>query len=176
MRLKLQDCMTVAVFKSLYQFLGINFERPEYVHTFHSCSPLISHAHYRHSTVFNSTAYKALALRFDLWSRAPTEVLQLYFEHFRQLLTVSRFKRFNTLHCLKKANLVRRILHAMKANTFDSSINPEIFGQFTGDDAKQNDADLRLKSAQRRSVRSYSTIGTSKSRKYIQTHSMGIRF
>lgn len=129
LRLKLQDCMTVAVFKSLFQFLGINFERPEYVHPLFSCSQLTSQSHYRHSTVFNSTAYKALALRFDLWSRAPTAVLKLYFEHFRHLLTVSRFKRFNTLHCLKKANLVRRILHALKANTFDSSINSEIFGQ-----------------------------------------------
>jgi hypothetical protein len=85
---------------------------------------------YRHSTVFNSTAYKALALRFDLWSRAPQEVLLLYLEHFRDLLTVSRFKRFNTLHCLKKANLVRRILHAIKANTFDTAVNPEILGAF----------------------------------------------
>jgi hypothetical protein len=87
---------------------------------------------YRHSTVFNSTAYKALALRFDLWSRAPKEVLQLYLEHFRDLLTVSRFKRFNTLHCLKKANLVRRILHVIKANTFDTAVNPEILGESAG--------------------------------------------
>lgn len=31
LRLKMQDCMTVPVFKALYQFLGINFEKPEYV-------------------------------------------------------------------------------------------------------------------------------------------------
>ncbi|GHJ86512.1 hypothetical protein NliqN6_2914 [Naganishia liquefaciens] len=108
LRLKLQDCMTVPVFKTLYQFLGINFDKPE------------------HSTVYNSTAYKALALRFDLWTKAPIEVLKLYFQHFRYLLTVSRFKRFNILHCLKKATLVRRILNSLKANTFDSVINEEI--------------------------------------------------
>ncbi|KAJ9116880.1 hypothetical protein QFC22_004537 [Naganishia vaughanmartiniae] len=108
LRLKMQDCMTLSVFKTLYHFLGINFEKAE------------------HSTVFNSTAYKALALRFDLWARAPIEVLELYFAHFQHLLTVSRFKRFNVLHCLKKAGLVRKLLHALKANTFDSILNPQI--------------------------------------------------
>lgn len=57
------------------------------------------------------------------------EVLKLYFQHFRYLMTVSRFKRFNILHCLKKATLVRRILHALKASTFDSAITDEILGK-----------------------------------------------
>jgi hypothetical protein len=29
LRLKMQDCMTVSVFKTLYHFLGINLEKPE---------------------------------------------------------------------------------------------------------------------------------------------------
>ncbi|KAJ9113849.1 hypothetical protein QFC19_000042 [Naganishia cerealis] len=74
---------------------------------------------------------KALALRFDLWARAPVEVLELYFAHFQHLLTVSRFKRFNVLHCLKKAGLVRRLLHALKANTFDSTLTPQILGRLS---------------------------------------------
>lgn len=56
-------------------------------------------------------------------------MLKLYLQHFRYLLTVSRFKRFNILHCLKKATLVRRLLHALKANTFDSAVNGEILGK-----------------------------------------------
>jgi hypothetical protein len=126
--------MTVPVFKALYQFLGINFEKPEYGTAFDDRLRLLTPCVYfhRHSTVYNSTAYKALALRFDLWARAPVEVLKLYFQHFQYLLTVSRFKRFNILHCLKRATLVRRILHALKANTFDSAINEEILGEDTG--------------------------------------------
>jgi hypothetical protein len=123
--------MTVPIFKALYQFLGINFEKPEYATAFDNRFRVLTVYFHRHSTVYNSTAYKALALRFDLWARAPVEVLKLYFQHFQYLLTVSRFKRFNILHCLKRATLVRRILHALKANTFDSTINEEILGKDT---------------------------------------------
>lgn len=108
LRTKLPDMMSEQVFKILFSALGINVERPET------------------ATIFNSAAYRTIALRMDLWSRCPPPILELYFDHFIALMSTSKYKRFNISRCFKRASLIRKLTHALKANLFDPSCLPSI--------------------------------------------------
>lgn len=117
--------MTVSTFQTLFLPLGINFDKPD------------------NATILNSAAYKALALRLDLWSRANQDVLEAFCLHFEHLLITSRHKRFNILKCFKKVAIVRAFMFALKANTFDSTAVPIVIRMFFSSWSSQdNKADV----------------------------------
>lgn len=111
LRNKMQDCVTLPVVHTIFRFIGIDFDRPET------------------ATILNSGAYRALALRLELWSRASTEVVELFCRHFQHLLVESKFKRFNILKCFRKVGITRMLMFALRANTFDSDAVPTIVGE-----------------------------------------------
>ncbi|TFK23845.1 beach-domain-containing protein [Coprinopsis marcescibilis] len=92
--------INVTGFETLFEFLGINFGSPE------------------HSTVVNVLAYRAIALDFDLWSRAIKEIQRVHLEHFTLLLKTSRYRVFNGKQRLMKLGLVKKVLFALQANWF----------------------------------------------------------
>ena len=107
----MQDLVTASVLKTIFLSIGIDYEKPET------------------ATIRNSGAYRSLALRLDLWSRASTDVVELFCRHFQHLLVDSRFKRFNILKCFRKVGITRMLMFALKANTFDSDAVPKIVGE-----------------------------------------------
>ena len=70
------------------------------------------------STVVNTTAYRAIALDFQLWSHTQSEIQRVHLEHFTTLLQTSRHKKFNSKQCLKKMSLVRKILFALQTDWY----------------------------------------------------------
>lgn len=108
LRAKMEDMMSVHAFKTLFSSLGISMDKPET------------------ATIFNSSAYRSIALRMDLWGRCPADVLKLYFQHFVCLMSTSHYKRFNVLKCFRRASLVRKLTHALKASIFDMAFLPQI--------------------------------------------------
>ncbi|KAF8652783.1 hypothetical protein AX16_004175 [Volvariella volvacea WC 439] len=105
-------------YETLFEFLGMNFRTPEL------------------STIVNTVAYRALALDFELWSRAKKEVQRSYLEHFTVLLVESKYKKFNSQQMIRlsggmsksgakapgQGGLVRRILFAIQAEWFEDDM------------------------------------------------------
>lgn len=110
LRNKMQDHVTLSVLRTIFLSIGIDFDKPET------------------ATILNSGAYRALALRLDLWSRASTDVVELFCRQFQHLLVDSKFKRYNILKCFRKIGITRMLMYALKANTFDSAAVPRIVG------------------------------------------------
>lgn len=75
-------------------------------------------------TVHCSAGYRAIALNFELWAKAPLEVLTLFFGHFDLLLSKSRYKRFNVLRTFQKSNIVRKLLYAIRSGFFEPAAVP----------------------------------------------------
>ncbi|GLB40924.1 putative WD40 repeats [Lyophyllum shimeji] len=92
--------INVTGFETLFEFLGMNFRFPD------------------QSTVVNSVAYRAIALDFELWSRARKEIQQIYLEHFTTLLQTSRYRRFNSRQKFAKLGLVRKLLFVLQTDWF----------------------------------------------------------
>ncbi|KXN83156.1 hypothetical protein AN958_01769 [Leucoagaricus sp. SymC.cos] len=95
-------------YEILFEFLGINPRNPE------------------QSTIVNLTAYRALALDFELWSRTPQEIQNVYFEHFTTLLETSRYKSFNITQKLSKLNLVRKLLFVLQTDWFSAEMTDKL--------------------------------------------------
>lgn len=108
LRTKMQEQVNTSIVRALFAALGINFDKPET------------------STILNSAAYRAIVLRLEVWSRASRDVVELVFQNFEHLLVDSKYKRFNTVRCFRNVGLVRKILHALKGNAFDSTAVPAI--------------------------------------------------
>ncbi|GLB39116.1 hypothetical protein LshimejAT787_0602780 [Lyophyllum shimeji] len=92
--------INVTGFETLFEFLGMNFRFPD------------------QSTVVNSVAYRAIALDFELWSRARNEIQQIYLEHFTTLLQTSRYRRFNSRQKFAKLGLVRKLIFVLQTDWF----------------------------------------------------------
>ena len=73
------------------------------------------------ATVRNSSAYRALALDFELWSTASVGVISVYLQHFASLLTISKHSRYNALRTFQKAAMVKRLLYALRSGFYDAS-------------------------------------------------------
>jgi hypothetical protein len=73
---------------------------------------------FRQSSIVNIGAYRAIALDFELWSRAREEIQTVYLEHFSILLDTSRYKTFNVTQRFSKLNLVRKLLFALQTDWF----------------------------------------------------------
>ncbi|EAU86631.2 hypothetical protein CC1G_07289 [Coprinopsis cinerea okayama7 len=97
--------INLTAFETLFEFLGVNFSSPE------------------HSTVTNVLAYRSIALDFDLWSRAPKEIQQVYLEHFTTLLHTSRYRIFNSRQRLKKMGVTKKILFALQADWYKGEMS-----------------------------------------------------
>jgi len=138
--------MTASTFQTLFLSLGINFDKPD------------------NATILNSAAYKALALKLDLWSRANQDVLEAFCLHFEYLLVTSRHKRFNILKCFKKVAIVRAFMFALKANTFDSTAIPTIIRELSLGDYRRGVNELTCLGQVRSKQYSRST-GLQKTRK-----------
>lgn len=95
-------------FETIFEVMGLNFRAPE------------------QSTVTNTTAYRAIALDFELWAHTRVEIQRAYLEHFMTLLDVSRYKRFNARHRLTKLGLVRRMLFVLQLDWFSQDIIPAL--------------------------------------------------
>lgn len=104
LKAKMADMMTPATFKILFGFLGINLDKPT------------------GATVLNSAAYRAVALRLDVWALAPEAVSKLYLEHFQALMVASRHRRFNLLRTFRKASLVRKMLFTLKSQSYNAGV------------------------------------------------------
>lgn len=81
-----------------------------------------------HAVVHNIAAYRAVALDFELWSKASSEVVSMYLQHFHHLVTTSKFSRFNNLRSFQKLGVVRKLLFALKSQWFPQSALPEVVG------------------------------------------------
>ncbi|KAG6816009.1 hypothetical protein H0H87_009501 [Tephrocybe sp. NHM501043] len=93
-------------FETLFEFLGLNFRFPD------------------QSTVVNSVAYKAIALDFELWSHANSDIQQLYLEHFPTVLQLSRYRKYNSRQKFTKLGLVRRLLFVLQTDWFHQDMTP----------------------------------------------------
>jgi hypothetical protein len=111
LKAKMQELVTPCLAKTLFGFLGVNFDRPEL------------------ATIINPAGYRSLALRLDVWSRAPSEVIECYCQNFEHLMATSRYRRFNIKRCFRKVAIVRKMMFALKGNIFDSSDIPRIIGK-----------------------------------------------
>ncbi|KAH8103359.1 beach-domain-containing protein [Cristinia sonorae] len=87
-------------FEILFEFLGVNFRSPD------------------QSTVVNTTAYRAIALDFQLWAHTQADIQRVHLEHFTTLLHTSKHKRFNLKQCLRKMSLVRKLLFALQTDWY----------------------------------------------------------
>jgi len=72
----------------------------------------------------NTVAYRAIALDFELWSRARKDIQQVYLEHFTTLLQTSRYKRFNSRQKFAKMGLVRKLLFVLQTDWFQHDMIP----------------------------------------------------
>ncbi|KAL1744917.1 beach-domain-containing protein [Schizophyllum fasciatum] len=95
-------------FEIVFEAMGLNFRVPE------------------QSTVTNTTAYRAIALDFELWAHTRAEIQRAYLEHFVTLLDVSKYQRFNARHRLSKLGLVRRMLFVLQLDWFSPDIIPSL--------------------------------------------------
>ncbi|KAL1717715.1 beach-domain-containing protein, partial [Schizophyllum commune] len=95
-------------FEIVFEAMGLNFRVPE------------------QSTVTNTTAYRAIALDFELWAHTRIEIQRAYLEHFVTLLDISRYHRFNARHRLSKLGLVRRMLFVLQLDWFSPDIIPSL--------------------------------------------------
>lgn len=86
-----------------------------------------------HAVVHNVAAYRALALDFELWSKASPEVVTMYLQHFHHLVTTSKFARFNTLRSFQKLSVVRKLLFALKSQCFSQGVLPDVVGKLPHD-------------------------------------------
>lgn len=96
--------INISSFEVLFEFLGLSFRSPE------------------QSLIVNPTAYKAIALDFECWSRARKEIQQVFFEHFITLLQTSRHRKFNSQQRLGKMCLVRKLLFVLQMNWFETEV------------------------------------------------------
>ncbi|KAF5370942.1 hypothetical protein D9615_009793 [Tricholomella constricta] len=116
--------INVTGFETLFEFLGLNFRFPE------------------QSTIVNTVAYRAIALDFELWSRARKEIQQVYLEHFTTVLQTSRYRRFNSRQKFAKLGLVRKLLFVLQTDWFQNDMIPYVMdalkaatqAQFSKDD------------------------------------------
>ncbi len=133
LKLKMRRLVDVPVANAIFSTLGIASEKPEYVRSERTCFKgkhiidTITLPFFRRAAIHNSTAYKTLT-RFDLWSTAPLDVLEVFFEQFHSLLK-SKHKRFNMMKYFKKSGLVRRILWALRAELFQPQAIPLVLGR-----------------------------------------------
>ncbi|KAG5645386.1 hypothetical protein DXG03_006339 [Asterophora parasitica] len=111
-------------FETLFEFFGLNFRFPE------------------QSTIVNTVAYRAIALDFELWSRARSEIQQMYLEHFTTVLQTSRYRKFNSRQKFAKIGLVRKLLFVLQTDWFKQDMIPYVMdalkaamqAQFSKDD------------------------------------------
>jgi hypothetical protein len=88
----------ITTFETLFGFLGMNFQALECVSFFSILERVFLNICFdirSFSVIANPTAYRAIALDFELWARAPEPVQHAHLEHFRTLLETSRYSRFN---------------------------------------------------------------------------------
>lgn len=77
-----------------------------------------------HSTIVNTTAYRAIALDFQLWSRTRQEIQLVHLEHFSTLLDSSRHKRFNVKQRMGKMGVVRKLLFVLQTDWYNQDMLP----------------------------------------------------
>ena len=114
--------INLTTFETMFEFLGVNFSSPEYVHSPSYSNVSTDFFFSRHSTVVNVVGYRVVALDFDLWSRAKKEIQQVYLEHFVTLLKTSRYKTFNAKQRLSKMSVVRKLLFALQADWYHGEL------------------------------------------------------
>jgi hypothetical protein len=120
LRAKAQS-INLTAFETLFEFLGMNFNIPEYVP--YPCPSIYSdNTAHRQSTIINVVAYRAIALDFSLWSRTRTEIQCTHFEHFTTLLQTSRYKVFNMKQRVSSMDLVRKLLFALQADWYSQDV------------------------------------------------------
>jgi hypothetical protein len=112
-------------FETLFGFLGMDFRALEYAHLFHPAYLPFTHPLRvcSRSVIANPTAYRAIALDFELWAHTPEPVRRAHLEHFRALFETSRYRRFNARQRASGKpgsgssaglGLVRRLLFALQ--------------------------------------------------------------
>lgn len=77
-----------------------------------------------HSIITNTVAYRAIALDFQLWSRAREEIQLVHLEHFATLLDASRHKRFNIKQRMGKMGIVRKLLFVLQTDWYPNETLP----------------------------------------------------
>ncbi|KAH9925795.1 beach-domain-containing protein [Fomitopsis serialis] len=119
------DLINMTGFETIFEFLGLNFRSPD------------------QSTIVNTVAYRAVALDFQLWASARTEIQHLHLEHFHTLLQTSKYKRFNVKNRFAKMGVVRKLLFVMQTSLYSYDMYPQLLEalkivaqvHFTADDA-----------------------------------------
>ena len=120
LRTKAQS-INLTAFETLFEFLGMNFNIPEYVpHVYPYLFDILIIC--RQSTIVNVVAYRAIALDFSLWSRTRKEIQCTHFEHFTTLLQTSKYKMFNTKQRISSMGLVPKLLFALQADWYSQDV------------------------------------------------------
>lgn len=107
----------VACAKILMSILGISTDEPEFVDS-------IMKLTLRTARVHNSAAYRAIGLDFELWSSAPLDVTNIYFDSFQALLSKSQHRRYNLLVTFQKSHIVRKLLFSIRSGHFSADALP----------------------------------------------------
>ncbi|KAJ1300253.1 hypothetical protein OPQ81_005082 [Rhizoctonia solani] len=100
--------ISVDIFNSLFEFLGLDFKTPS------------------KSVVTNPQSYRAFALDIDLWARTNPAVQSAYFDHFSTLLSTSKLARFSIKSKLAKVPVVKKLLLAVQLGIFRDEMEPRL--------------------------------------------------
>ncbi|KDN41354.1 hypothetical protein RSAG8_07469, partial [Rhizoctonia solani AG-8 WAC10335] len=100
--------VSVDIFNSLFEFLGLDFKTPS------------------KSVVTNPQSYRAFALDIDLWARTNPPVQSAYFEHFSILLSTSKLARFTIKSKLAKTPLLKKLLLAVQLGIFRDEMEAQL--------------------------------------------------
>ncbi|KAF8696543.1 Beach protein, partial [Rhizoctonia solani] len=100
--------ISVDIFQSLFEFLGVDFKTPS------------------KSVVTNPQSYRAFALDIDLWARTNPSVQSAYFDHFSTLLTTSKLSRFTIKSKLSKLPVLKKLLLAVQLGIFRDEMEAQL--------------------------------------------------
>ena len=78
----------------------------------------------RLSTIINTLAYRAIALDFEIWTNANTEIQRLHLDNFTTLLKTSRYKHFNAKQRIGKFGVLRKLLFALQTEWYSREVIP----------------------------------------------------
>ncbi|CAE6467269.1 unnamed protein product [Rhizoctonia solani] len=100
--------ISVDIFNSLFEFLGLDFKTPS------------------KSVVTNPQSYRAFALDIDLWARTNPTVQSAYFGHFSTLLSTSKLSRFTIKSKLAKLPVLKKLLLAVQLGIFRDEMEAQL--------------------------------------------------
>lgn len=66
----------------------------------------------------NTIAYRTIALDFELWSHARSEIQDIFFEHFETLVKTSKHRAFNAKQRFSKFGVIRKLLFVLHTTWF----------------------------------------------------------